>query len=188
MNLYDSIIEAVEEYGLSAQERGQLYTAAIDYLYWGREPDFKMTKTAGVCYMAMHPVFEKQRAKQEAGRRGGQAKAKAKQTHSKTEAKAKANAKQTATEQEQEQELKHDSPNGESGKRPRSSKPTLDEVSDYAAELGHPTFDASHFIDYYESNGWKVGQNPMKDWEATVRRWVRNEKPKKGGEYIADYD
>ena len=26
-------------------------------------------------------------------------------------------------------------------------------------------------IDYYTSNGWKVGRNPMKDWKATVRQW-----------------
>lgn len=68
-------------------------------------------------------------------------------------------------------------------------RPTAEQVSDYAAELGNPTFDTSHFIDYYESNGWKVGRNPMRDWKATVRNWVRKDTPKpKGGDYIADYD
>ena len=27
----------------------------------------------------------------------------------------------------------------------------------------------------YESKGWKVGKNPMKDWKAAVRNWERNE-------------
>jgi len=30
------------------------------------------------------------------------------------------------------------------------------------------------FLDHYESNGWKVGRNPMKDWKAAVRTWERN--------------
>ena len=33
---------------------------------------------------------------------------------------------------------------------------------------------ASKFIDYYTSNGWKVGKNPMKDWKAAVRSWAHN--------------
>ena len=34
---------------------------------------------------------------------------------------------------------------------------------------------AEHFFDYYESNGWKVGKNSMKDWKAAVRTWERSE-------------
>jgi hypothetical protein len=30
-------------------------------------------------------------------------------------------------------------------------------------------------VDYYSSNGWKVGRNPMKDWKAAVRTWERSE-------------
>lgn len=33
---------------------------------------------------------------------------------------------------------------------------------------------AQDFFDYYESNGWKVGKVPMKDWTAAARRWLRN--------------
>jgi len=29
------------------------------------------------------------------------------------------------------------------------------------------------FIDFYESNGWKVGPNKMKDWRAAARNWCR---------------
>ena len=35
--------------------------------------------------------------------------------------------------------------------------------------------DAQRFIDYYTSNGWKVGRNPMKDWKAAVRTWERGD-------------
>lgn len=28
------------------------------------------------------------------------------------------------------------------------------------------------FFNYYDSNGWRVGRNPMKDWKATARNWA----------------
>ena len=31
----------------------------------------------------------------------------------------------------------------------------------------------ANFFDYYQSNGWRVGKMPMKDWEAAARRWIR---------------
>lgn len=56
-------------------------------------------------------------------------------------------------------------------------KPTLDEVKNYCQERNN-NIDAEKFIDYYESNGWKVGRNPMKDWKACVRTWEKNSKEK----------
>lgn len=57
-------------------------------------------------------------------------------------------------------------------------KPTLEELKAYIAENGY-TFPAKAFMDYYESNGWKVGRNPMKSWQATCRTWQRHELPRK---------
>lgn len=57
-------------------------------------------------------------------------------------------------------------------------KPTLEELKAYIAENGY-TFTAESFMDYYESNGWKVGRNPMKSWQATCRTWQRHELPRK---------
>jgi hypothetical protein len=34
-------------------------------------------------------------------------------------------------------------------------------------------------VDYYTSNGWMVGKNPMKDWKAAVRTWEQKENPHK---------
>ena len=53
-------------------------------------------------------------------------------------------------------------------------KPTAEQVKAYADERSVPNFDADYFIDHYESNGWKVGKAGMKDWKATVRKWIRN--------------
>lgn len=59
----------------------------------------------------------------------------------------------------------------------RFVKPSSEELNTYCRERGN-TIDPSAFIDFYESNGWKVGRNPMKDWKAAVRTW---EKRTKGG-------
>ena len=62
----------------------------------------------------------------------------------------------------------------------RFAPPTLEEVSQYCNERQNG-IDPQRFIDYYTSNGWKVGRNPMKDWKAAVRTWEskeNNTKPK----------
>lgn len=60
-------------------------------------------------------------------------------------------------------------------KRQKFVKPTKQQVDDYCREL-KVTFDSEKFIDYYESKGWYVGKSPMKDWKATVRNWLRQDK------------
>ena len=61
----------------------------------------------------------------------------------------------------------------------RFTAPTLEEVKEYCEERKN-NVDPERFINYYTSNGWKVGKNPMKDWKAAVRSWERNDfgKPK----------
>lgn len=58
-------------------------------------------------------------------------------------------------------------------KRKRFVKPTLSEIEQYCIERKN-NVNAEQFFDYYESNGWKVGKNSMKDWKACVRTWERN--------------
>ena len=58
-------------------------------------------------------------------------------------------------------------------KRKRFEKPTLSQIEQYCIERNN-TVNAEQFFDYYESNGWKVGKNSMKDWKAAVRTWERN--------------
>lgn len=58
-------------------------------------------------------------------------------------------------------------------KRKRFEKPTLSQITQYCLERNN-CVNAEQFYDYYESNGWKVGKNAMKDWKACVRTWERN--------------
>ena len=63
-------------------------------------------------------------------------------------------------------------------KRPpaaRFVKPSVEDIKAYCREKGYSEAEAQHIYDYYESNGWKVGKNPMKDWKAAVRNWFRKD-------------
>lgn len=80
--------------------------------------------------------------------------------------------------------------NGKSGGRPKASKeakaaedtlekpkkkrPSLEEVKAYCQERGN-SVNPQKWFNHYESNGWKVGKNPMKNWKAAVRTWENSD-------------
>ena len=51
-------------------------------------------------------------------------------------------------------------------------KPEPEEIAAYCAERQNG-IDPEQFYDYYEANGWRMGQNPMRSWKAAVRTWER---------------
>ena len=57
----------------------------------------------------------------------------------------------------------------------RFTPPTVEEVQAYCREKNY-TFEPDAFVAFYESNGWKVGKNPMKNWKAACRTWQQREK------------
>ena len=82
-------------------------------------------------------------------------------------------------EKEKEKELKEELPNGSSKKAPkRFQRPSLDEIRDYVKSHDLANVDPERFYAYYESNGWKVGRNPMKSWVAALQNWDRRDAPK----------
>lgn len=63
----------------------------------------------------------------------------------------------------------------DSKKEKRFIKPTVEEVKAYCLERNN-NIDPESFIDFYESKGWKIGKDQMKDWKAAVRTWERRDK------------
>ena len=100
----------------------------------------------------------------ESGRKGGLSKAKA-------SLKQGSSIKEVDKDKEIDKEVKG-----------KFKRPTIDEINAFCLENNFE-LNAQSFIDYYDSNGWKVGKNSMKDWKATARRWA---KPKEQTEYIYD--
>lgn len=61
------------------------------------------------------------------------------------------------------------------GARARTfTPPTVAQVAEYCRERKNDV-DPERFVDFYASKGWKVGNQPMKDWRAAVRTWEKRE-------------
>lgn len=59
--------------------------------------------------------------------------------------------------------------------RSRFTPPSLQEVIDYCIERKN-NISPQKFVSHYESNGWMIGKNKMKDWKAAVRTWEQRDK------------
>lgn len=51
-------------------------------------------------------------------------------------------------------------------------KPSINDINEYIRKMGY-AFTAEAFFDFYESKGWMIGKNKMKDWKAACRTWSR---------------
>jgi hypothetical protein len=181
----------------SKTARCDAYDAICSYALYGREPDLdSLPDAAAIAFELIRPTLDTSKRKAQNGLRGG---SKTEANDKQTESKAEANRKQTVSEKENEKE-------GEIEKekeneieienecyiartRSRFAPPTLAEVSAYCNERGNHV-DPERFVDFYTSNGWKVGKNSMKDWKAAVRTWEKDDKPqaKQTGKMTTFYD
>lgn len=72
-----------------------------------------------------------------------------------------------------------DKSNKERGTSRNFVPPSLSEVKAYCQERNNG-INPEQFIDFYESKGWFVGKNKMKDWKAAVRNWEQRRKEERG--------
>lgn len=79
----------------------------------------------------------------------------------------------------------------EAPKRKFFTPPTVEEVREYCKSRNN-NIDPEQFYDFYESKGWMIGKNRMKDWKAAVRTWERSREhaspdaPKSQGSFDTD--
>ncbi len=72
--------------------------------------------------------------------------------------------------------------------REKFSPPVLQEITNYCLERKN-TIDPETFFNHYESNGWMIGKVKMKNWQAAIRTWERNEnKIKKYNPLAKEFD
>lgn len=55
--------------------------------------------------------------------------------------------------------------------------PTIEQIKEYCSERNNK-IDAETFFNYYQSKGWMIGKNKMKDWKACIRTWEAKDKEK----------
>lgn len=195
MQVLDSLIDGPLRLR-NRREGDELIGMIVRYLRTGEEPEPR-TDSQEAVLIAIRPVMETSRSRIVAGSNGGSkqqsndaSKRPSKTTskpESKTESKPESKGASKRPSEEEEEEEVGIKEKGK-GERAHFRAPSPADVREYAAAyaessgiaLGSIDFDPDHFVDYYESNGWKVGRAAMKDWKATVRNWLRSSKPRNG--------
>ena len=186
---YESFRDAMR--GLPAETQLLLYNAIADYALYDEVPDFGGDGIAKGFFALMRPQIDANNRRRDVGARGGRpvkssaqepneiqietdeepndnlsetyVKPNDNQTVTKAEPKEKEKVKAKAKVKAKEKECCADEPR-------RFTKPTVDEIRVYCRERGN-TIDEQRFFDFYEAKGWRVGNQPMKDWQAAVRTW-----------------
>jgi hypothetical protein len=72
----------------------------------------------------------------------------------------------TLQEKEKEKEKEKD----KSGTKSKA-RGTLSEMMSFAVEIGLLETDGESMYNHWEANGWKNGSNPVKNWQAGIRKW-----------------
>ena len=158
---------------LNAQEKGRLIDAIVLYAQGG---DWQEQIKGNERYL--FPAFRKQidRANEISDVRAGARQGKTKQN--KTE-QTTTNNNKTPNNNNKEKEEEKENNKDKGAKAPtaqaRFTPPTVEAVAAYCRERGNKV-DAQRFTDFYASKGWRVGNQPMKDWKAAVRTWERTRK------------
>lgn len=62
----------------------------------------------------------------------------------------------------------------------KSIPDSIEEVISYFKEKGSSKYAAERFYNYYGSNGWKVGKNPMKNWRLAASGWISRDNKESG--------
>lgn len=180
LKIFTDFMEVVEP--LSDEERGRLFNAMLRYAQDGSEPELSGNERFLWTVARQHIDREvaayktKVEAGREAGRKSGQARRK--QSESKG---TKANEMNQDNDNDKNKYNDKNNDNdiyiGPAAPAPKAhiyiDPPSLEEIERYCQERGNKV-DPNYFYDYYQSNGWRVGKNPMKDWKAAVRAWEGN--------------
>ena len=173
--LYHAIRKPLEK--LNDEQRGQLFLAILNYSEFGTEPDFE-DSSVDIAFEFIRDALDKDTAaweeksqrRAEAGSKGGKQKVAnlANATFAKQNVANQAvsvSASVSVSESDIKENIK---------KKKQFVPPTLEEVKAYVIEKGY-RFDAEAFYSFYESNGWKVGKNPMKSWKDACTTWEKRE-------------
>lgn len=165
---------------LSDAEAGRLAKAVWTYTMTGEAPNLSGNEKAVFALIRYQLSADNQeleelsKVRAEAGSKGGKQKIAnvANANFAKQDEANVANA--TNKNKNKEEDIKESTLKSTKEKRDRFSPPSVEDVANYCKERGNKV-NAQTFVDFYSAKGWKVGQNPMKDWKACVRTWEQRD-------------
>lgn len=153
------------------EARALAYDTICDFALCGIEPNINdLPSEVAIVITLVLPTLSAGRRKAE----GGSAKDSDKMPQGSSEDADKIPTRCREQEREREREREKDKEKGHTRAGARFAPPTADEVRAYCSERGY-SVNADRFVAFYESNGWRVGKNPMKDWKAAVRTWAQRD-------------
>lgn len=190
---------------LPDEQRRELYVAICEYGFAGEMPE-GMSPVVVALMAVMRDDIDNSKASRSQGRRGGRPQHKTETPPSdvsqrggsaksetpplqdsetpplkKTET---GGSEKTETQTKPSQANTSQAKEREKRAKARFSPPTTDEVAEHVREKGY-CFDPEAFTAYYESVGWRVGDKPMKSWQAACVTWERRERAEKGGGHVS---
>ena len=152
---FENILEKIKD----IEEREWLRKVIIQYGLHGIEPESFNSEALEIAWTICQDLIDQQQHRREvnAANRAGK------------KAEPATNEENLAAEPQPEekpaQEIQQEKP-----KRKNFVKPTVEEIAAYCKEKNY-NINAQQFYNYYESNGWKIGRNAMKSWQAAVQNW-----------------
>ena len=166
--------------GLSDDEKGRLFDMMLVYAETMEEPE-EISGNERIIWPAakvwIDMAYSENQKQKENGGKGGRP-PKTQPNPTEPEETQQNPTKPTETQQNPTKAYKVKESNIKECKVKENKKgfvpPTQAEVETYCRERGNRV-DASRFVDFYESKGWRVGNQPMKDWRAAVRTWERED-------------
>lgn len=186
-NAYHSYLDTME--ALNDAECGRLFRALLEYSATGAAPELRGNERFVFPGMRsqIDRDIEKYNAKCARNRENGEKGGRQSPPNAPERPRTPPKDKEKDKDKDKDKDISFP-PNGVK-ENARAHHPTVEEVAAYCRERGNRV-DAERFVDFYASKGWKVGNQPMKDWKACVRTWERREdKPKQTGRFATpDYD
>lgn len=163
---------------LSDQELGRLFRALMEYSESGTAPDLTGRESIAFDFIADEIDRDKSayaetcRKNAENGANGGKRSVAVGSERKQEEPKPSESDK---VEGIRNKELKEIPTNVGTKKSSAFVAPTVEEVEARCREMGYKRTSPVAFVSHYESVGWKVGKNPMKDWKAALAGWEARE-------------
>ena len=157
---FEIVIEKIKD----IEEREWLRKVFIQYGLHGIEPESFNSEALEIAWTICKDLIDQQQHRREvnaANRAGKKAEPATNEENS---------AAEPQPEEKPAQEIQQEKP-----KRKNFVKPTVEEIAAFCKEKKY-TVNAQQFFNYYESNGWKIGRNAMKSWQAAVQNWNTREK------------
>ncbi len=177
---YESFFTAIDQVDIS--EQLPIYKAIAEYALYRKEPD--LTGMGAAMWALIRPNLESNWKRWENGQKGGAPKGSSnnsngragKPLYPRTNQELTKNLANPSEEIGDKEIGDKNKEIGENNKRTakRFTPPSFDEVSEYITQKGY-AINPQSFIDFYESNGWRVGKNPMKSWQAALSSWNSRE-------------